>query len=627
LLLVADFLHDFNSFWEERMIHARDHKTGYIFDPWGYLGSKRRKLLDESWAGLFREHILNELPVEKIAPFFHEDFGRPTKEMYTALGVIMLQQAHDLSDEDTVFELAFNEAWHFALDIPDESDAAKYISPKTLWNLRKIITDNELDGVVFEKITGKLADVFNVDTSKQRLDSVHIKSNMRRLGRIGVFAQTIRKFLINLKRQHVELFNELAPELVEKYLPKKGLGCFSFVKPSESAKRLAEVAVDLFELVRRFADNGDVCGMSSYKLLVRVLEEQCNVTEASDDQAAEVSLKPAKEVSSDSLQNPSDPDAAYDGHKGQGYQVQIMETYSDVEDEKTSDESPNLITYVEVEPANESDTNALMPAIESTTERDLEPEQVLADSLYGSDDNVSAAEENGVKLVAPTMGKDTKKETGLSDFEFSQDGEVTACPVGHEPSKTKRKGDRHTARFDKKRCESCPRRDSCPVKPGKKGWYYLRYNDKALRLAMRRASERSPEFKDRYRYRAGVEATMSELNRKTGVKQLRVRGLPAVRVAAKLKAVGLNIVRAAGARKAANASDKSPKVANRCRAGVYPQPQSAPIQTICSLAVGDEPRPYGVEIDNLGIWSICRQIADFFNPNAIVGTLAYDLGL
>jgi hypothetical protein len=317
------------------MIHARDHKTGYIFDPWGYLGSKRRKLLDESWAGLFCEHILNELPVEKIAPFFHEDFGRPTKEMYTALGTVVLQQANDLSDEEAIDQLAFNIQWHFALDIPDESDAAKYISPKTLWNLRKIVTDNELDGVLFDEITGELVEVFKVDTSKQRLDSVHIKSNMRRMSRIGIFAQTTRKFLVNLKRQRKELFDELEPEFVDKYLSKKGLGCFSFVKPSESAKRQDEVARDLFELVRRFADNDDVCGMSSYKLLVRVLDEQCRVTEATDGQAVEVSVKPAKEVPSDSLQNPSDPDAAYDGHKGQGYQVQIMETYSDDEEAMT----------------------------------------------------------------------------------------------------------------------------------------------------------------------------------------------------------------------------------------------------------------------------------------------------
>ena len=39
------------------MIHARDHKTPYLIDPWDYLGPKRRKLLDESWAGLFRGSI------------------------------------------------------------------------------------------------------------------------------------------------------------------------------------------------------------------------------------------------------------------------------------------------------------------------------------------------------------------------------------------------------------------------------------------------------------------------------------------------------------------------------------------------------------------------------------------
>ena len=459
------------------------------------------------------------MPVEKMAPFFDEDFGRPTKEMYTALGAVVLQQAHDLSDEETVFELAFNEAWHYALDIPDESDAAKYISPKTLWNLRKIVTDNGLDGVLFEKITGKLVEVFKVDTGKQRLDSVHIKSNMRRLGRIGIFAGTIRKFLVNLKRQHRDLFDQLEPELVDKYLPKKGLGCFSFVKPSESAKKLSEVAVDLFELVRRFAGNDDVCGMSSYKLLVRVLEEQCRATEASNGKPAEVSVKPAREVPSDSLQNPSDPDAAYDGHKGQGYQVQIMEAYSDDEDEKSRDETPNLITHVEVEPANESDANALMPAIESTEERGLKPEQVLADSLYGSDDNVKEAEEKGVELVAPT-----------------------------------------------------------------------------------------PEFKDRYRYRAGVEATMSELDRRTGIKQMRVRGLPAVRASARLKAVGLNIFRAACTRRAKKASDGSPS-------RVYPCPTAASKEVFS--AVG------GVFSSILeGICSSCRRVAGFLDPEATIGSLA-----
>jgi len=57
-----------------------------------------------------------------------------------------------------------------------------------------------LDATLFDRITDKLAKVFKVDTDSQRIDSVHIKSNMRSLGRIGIFASTISKFLVNLKR-------------------------------------------------------------------------------------------------------------------------------------------------------------------------------------------------------------------------------------------------------------------------------------------------------------------------------------------------------------------------------------------------------------------------------------------
>jgi hypothetical protein len=44
--------------------------------------------------------------------------------------------------------------------------------------------------------------VFALDGAHQRLDSVHIRSNMRRLGSIGIFSRTILKFLVNLKRHH-----------------------------------------------------------------------------------------------------------------------------------------------------------------------------------------------------------------------------------------------------------------------------------------------------------------------------------------------------------------------------------------------------------------------------------------
>ena len=272
---------------------------------------------------------------------------------------------------------------------------------------------------MFNQTTQKLARVFGVDTDKQRLASVHIKSNMRRLSRLGIFARSIHRFLVNLRRHYPEQFQALGQQRIEKYLAEKALSCFSMVKPSQSQKRIDEVSRDLFELVQRFKHDKNVCAMTSYKLLERVLQEQCSVLESSaaQDSTAVVMVKPAREIPSDSLQNPSDPDASYDGHKGQGYQVQVMETYSEEIASEKKEQTLNLITPVAVEPAHISAVHAVLPAIESSRDMGLAPQQILCDGAYGSDDNCQAAQQQGVKIIAPVKGTVENSTYDLSAFE------------------------------------------------------------------------------------------------------------------------------------------------------------------------------------------------------------------
>jgi hypothetical protein len=495
-------------------------------------------------------------PVREIAPFFTESFGRPTKELHTALGAMILQQTHDLTDAETGDQLAFNIQWHYALNITGESDSAKYMCPKTLWNMRSLVIENQLDTVLFERSTDKLAKVFKVNTDKQRIDSLHIKSNMRRLGRIRIFSKTINKFLSNLKRGHKEQFEIVDKGIIDKYFSEKALECFSMVKPSESAKTLSSLSGDLFDLIQQFRDCPQVKSMHSYKLLERVLKEQCNVN-ISDD-ATRVEIKKPNEICADSLQNPSDPDATYSGHKGQGYQVQVMETYTETENKDIKCGTLNLITHVEIEKACQSDAQALIPALESTKTRGLCPEHLTADSLYGSDENCERARSMGVDIIAPTMGSTEKSSIKLKDFEFSTDGHVLCCPKGQRPVAKKKKKTRFTQGFYLETCSQCPVIEQCPVKHGKK-YYYLRYEQKAMRIAKRRAIEHTAEFKDRYRWRAGVEATMSEYDRRTGVKHLRVRGFKAVRFCATLKAIGVNLFRVTALRKRVNHDKTAPR--------------------------------------------------------------------
>ncbi len=244
--------------------------------------------------------------------------------------------------------IAFDGMWQYALDVPDPSDDTVYICPRTLWKHRDMATKEYFDEEAFTRIGDKIIKYFNVDLGKQRIDSAHFSSNMKKMGRVGIFAKSIKAFLIDIGRRFPALYEDaVSGDMRERYLGKRGKGCFSMVKPSEVEKTLKTMSEDLLFLVNRFLDQEEVASLKTFRLLQRVLQEQCKVTDS--DEGEKVTVKPAKEVPSDSLQNLSDPDATYDGHKGQGYQIQIMETYR-TEDRK-DETKPDVITYVEVEPA------------------------------------------------------------------------------------------------------------------------------------------------------------------------------------------------------------------------------------------------------------------------------------
>lgn len=71
------------------MVTNKDRNQQQIFDPWQNMGDKRRNLLDQSWAGLFREELLGQLPTQELAVHFSSDFGRPGKDLATCLGVAL----------------------------------------------------------------------------------------------------------------------------------------------------------------------------------------------------------------------------------------------------------------------------------------------------------------------------------------------------------------------------------------------------------------------------------------------------------------------------------------------------------------------------------------------------------
>ena len=539
------------------MLTLRDHQSRELFDPWEQLGVKRRRLLEVSWAGVFREYLLEHLPVKELAAGFRDGHGRPSKDLSVGLGALILQQLHDLTDQQTTEAVALNIAWHYALDIRHEPDA--YLCERTLRNYRTRLLEAGLDEVLFRTLTDRLIEKVGVDTHRQRLDSTTVKSAIRGLTRLGILVEATSKFLRELKRKHRLQYDNVDADILRKYVEREGDGCFADTRPSESKRRLPEAAQDVYALVEQFRD-GDAAKLESYQLLHRIFHEQCEVV---DDPDVSVFVRPPKKTGCDNVINPADPDARYNKHKGTGYLVQIMETFAtdDAESQSTSDAEqddapppkPDLITHVAVDPLTMHDKDALEPALEDTQQRGHQPEQLLADSHYDSMECLAEGSRRGVEMISPAQtpkGKLQGKLT-LEDFELDDKGRILHCPAGQEPVETSIADARLQVLFDVVVCESCPHRKNCPASAAsKRKSPRFQYTHERVRQRKRRLQENSEKFRDRYRWRAGIEATMSRIKYQMGMAQLRIRGMVCVRYTARLRALGLNIHRVAVWRKA-----------------------------------------------------------------------------
>ena len=509
---------------------------------------RKIKLLEKSWAGIFRNYVLDSLPVSSITKFYSSNTGRSSKELYAVMGAVVLQQFFDYTDSETVEHMAFNEQWHYALKCYDDDD--QIICKKTLWSMRKNFIELGLVSKVFSEITDDFVKQFNVDTSKTRIDSVHIHSNMARFGRIRILSRTIIKFLKSLKRKDLSLFtSKISISLIEKYLDKSADSYFGQTRPSDSERTLQDLGNDMHSLILNFELNQDIAKMKEFRLLQQVFSEHCLVEDK------QVKVRDSREVLSSSVQNPSDPDAGFDKHKGQGFQTQITETYNEKEESKEDDEndsdngsgketlpSLDLIVHVSTESADNHDSKALMPAIDDLLARGHNVEQVLADTLYGSNGNIQKAKDVGVTVITPVAGIPSKR--GFEKFVFDIDTlEITTCQNGKSPDKIKYNNKKSiTAIWYKETCVTCPFADNCPTKKTPKG-RSINYTRNSIISFFRRQFEESFEFKDKYRYRSGIEATISRFIHMTSARRSRYRGTEKLEFGQTLKALAINVFR------------------------------------------------------------------------------------
>ncbi|GAB0057489.1 hypothetical protein SIID45300_01818 [Candidatus Magnetaquicoccaceae bacterium FCR-1] len=200
-------------------------------------------------------------------------------------------------------------------------------------------------------------------------------------------------------------------------------------------------------------------------------------------------------------------------------------------------------TRIEVEPAHQSDQYALIPALDDLVKREIAPEKMFADTAYNSGDNLIAAAQRGVDLVAPTPGQGDRDGIGLGHFELDlKKYRVVACPEGAAPIRSRLGKDQRTRnlQFDPTRCAVCLLVDDCPA--GRQGGR-LRVHPRDIATTYSRARDEREPFKKAYAIRAGIESANAELKTAHGLDKVWTRGLVRVAFAVTMKTLACNVKR------------------------------------------------------------------------------------
>jgi hypothetical protein len=516
------------------MRHLVDPQQTQLFDPFdGVLTEQTRRRLLDGWPGVFRHVILELMPVEALGEHFDPAIGRPTKELYSLAGLLLTKEFMNWTKQEALDAYSFHMAVHYALNLePVTHD----LSMRTLERYIDVFEQDALAKTIMADVTAHLVALLDIEIGRQRLDSTHVFSDMASFGRTRLMGVAIKRFLTQLKRHSPADYQQLEESFRQRYAG--GVNqLFAGAGQDRESRRLLrqQVAQDLYALIRRFADQPEHARKDTYKAMERIFYEQCEVQEE------QVSLK--AQPGGDTMQNPSDPDATYDGHKGPGYQVQLAETCH-------PDNAVQLITCALPQTAVVSDTAAAGEVLDTLEAAGLLPQELLADTHYCSDANIQDAERRGVELVGPVpCGSLIDKEVdhlNIDDFNVDESTEtVMCCPAGHTPVCSVH--DEHTGKtktiLPGSACSQCKFREECPVERCRDG-YVLWHSAAQRRLAGRRREEKTEPFRERYRLRSGIEGTNSGLKRKTGLGRLRVRGRPGVFHAIYLKVAGWNILRA-----------------------------------------------------------------------------------
>lgn len=453
--------------------------------------------------------------------------GQPGWSPWRLALVTIMQFAENLSDRQAADAVRARLDWKYALSL-ELTDPGFHYSILSEFRARLVASEksqillNQTLAIFKEKGWLKAR-------GQQRTDSTHILATVRELNQVEVVGETFR-YTLNILASVVPgwLREWMKAEWVERY----GERLDEYRLPKEKGEREALVNLIgqdgqyLLECIDQEVALPWLKEVPAIQILKQVWEQQYQIVDGQIRHRELKEMPPVREW----IRSPFDPEARYGKKRHRhwiGYKVHLTETCDEGQ--------PHLITQIETRPAIEQDNEATADIQNQLVKSELCPQQHLVDAGYVSAKLILESQEiHGIDLVGPvhvdpSWQAHTPGAFDATQFQVDWDAQVAVCPqgersIGWYPQQDSQQEPIVRIVFDPKICLACPCRSQCSTAKHSGRTLVLRAEGRHQALQAARERQQTEAFKRIYRKRSGIEGTLSQAVRNSGLRRSRYTG-------------------------------------------------------------------------------------------------------
>ena len=423
-----------------------------LFDSLGFLSERKQKILDKSWAKPFSEHIFSNIDEMMFAPLYSDKRNsRPNAPVNVIVGALILKELNGLTDDEIIEECEFDFRYQYALHTT--SFEKQPLSDRTFSRFRErnaayeLVTGRDLIHDCITSLSENIRKYMDINPTIKRMDSMMIESSIRQMGRL----ELLYTCLANLVREIAHDGRTNLLEGLKDYEDPNNRNRVVYHDQSTSQnEKIQKIINDAVALLPKCKD--DYEGTDNYQLLQRAIDEQTK----DDDKGNRIPKTKEDGMSSDILQNPSDPDATYRSKAGKshkGYSANFVEAV---------DEKGSVVVDYQYDVNIRSDASFIKEYVEDS-EVSEERVTLITDGAYAGEEITKLAADKNIRLLTTGLLGRKPKEI-LGKFVVDETGNrIISCPAGNNPKSSSyiKQTDSIRVSFYKSQCEGCPYQSEC----------------------------------------------------------------------------------------------------------------------------------------------------------------------